>query len=250
MPHLTPAQKSDFKENGCLTIREALMPEQVKAAQDALWEGIEADRDDPDTWVEAGPSGPAPGGHPAIRATVHDSPLFAMMEEMVGQDQLNPGSAGPALVYPSSDKDWSLPGRGHLDGYYTPTNGVAEGTVGYMTINVTIYVEDIDAKGGCFTYWPGSHNIAYEFFKTRSLLSVQGGVSSDVFPDGKFPEGQQFVGRAGDAIFWHGQLFHTGSKNINRNIRMALIGRFSRKDSNDIRFETNDDQWAHWEGIN
>ena len=78
MPHLTPAQKSDFKENGCLTIREALMPEQVKAAQDALWEGIEADRDDPDTWVEAGPSGPAPGGHPAIRATVHDSPLFAL----------------------------------------------------------------------------------------------------------------------------------------------------------------------------
>ena len=29
----------------------------------------------------------------------------------------------------------------------------------------------------------------------------------------------------------------TGSKNVNRNIRMALIGRFARKDANDIRFE-------------
>jgi ectoine hydroxylase-related dioxygenase (phytanoyl-CoA dioxygenase family) len=173
-----------------------------------------------------------------------------MMEEMVGHGQLRPSSAGPAFVYPSKDKDWSLPTRGHLDGYYTPTNGVAEGTVGYMTINVTIYVEDIDAKGGCFTYWPGSHKVAHEYFKTHSLLSVQGGVSSDVFAEGTFPEGQQFVGKAGDAIFWHGQLFHSGSKNVNRNIRMALIGRFSRKDSNDIRFETNDDQWATWEGIN
>ena len=79
---------------------------------------------------------------------------------------------------------------------------------------------------------------------------MQGGVSSDLYPKGKFPEGQQFVGKAGDAILWHGQLFHSGSKNVNRNIRMALIGRFSRKDSNNIRFETNDDQWATWEGFN
>ena len=250
MPHLTPEQKNDFKENGCLIIRNALAPEQIQAAQDTLWAGIEANRNDPETWVEAGPRSPASANDPAIRATVHESPLFAMMEEMVGKDLLNPGSAGPAFVYPSKDKNWSLPVRGHLDGYYTPTNGVAEGTVGYMTMNVTIYVEDIDAKGGCFTYWPGSHRVAHEYFKTHSLLSVQGGVSSDLYQEGKFPEGQQFVGKAGDAIFWHGQLFHSGSKNVNRNIRMALIGRFSRKDSNDIRFETNDDQWATWEGIN
>ncbi|MCY3789644.1 MAG: phytanoyl-CoA dioxygenase family protein [Gemmatimonadetes bacterium] len=249
MPHLTSANKHSFKENGCLIVRGALTSAQIQAAQDALWTGIDADRDDPATWIEAGPRTPVPAHHPAIRAAVHESPLFAMMEEMVGEGQLNSGSAGPALVYPSKDKTWSLPERGHLDGYYTPTNGVPEGTVGYMTINVTIYVEDIDSQGGCFTYWPGSHNVAYEYFKTRSLLSVQGGVSSDVFAEGTFPRGCEFVGQAGDAIFWHGQLFHTGSKNVNRNIRMALIGRFSRKDTNDIRFETCDDQWAHWEGI-
>ena len=249
MPHLTSADKRSFKENGCLIVRGALTAAQIQAAQDALWTGIDADRDDPATWIEAGPRTPVPAHHPAIRAAVHESPLFAMMEEMVGEGQLNSGRAGPALVYPSKDKAWSLPERGHLDGYYTPTNGVPEGTVGYMTINVTIYVEDIDSQGGCFTYWPGSHNVAYEYFKTHSLLSVQGGVSSDVFPEGTFPKGSEFVGQAGDAIFWHGQLFHTGSKNVNRNIRMALIGRFSRKDTNDIRFETCDDQWAHWEGI-
>jgi len=250
MAHLSSEDKSRFKEDGCLIVRGVLTPEQIRAAQDALWENIDADRDDPTTWVEASPRSPTPATHPAIRATVHESPIFAMMEEMVGKNRLNPSSAGPALRFPSKGPTWSLPEHGHLDGYYTPTNGVPEGTVGYMTINVTIYVEDIDAKGGCFIYWPGSHHVAYEYFKTHSLLSVQGGVSSDIYPQGEFPEGREFVGQAGDAILWHGQLFHTGSKNINRNIRMALIGRFSRKDANDIRFETCDEEWAHWEGIN
>lgn len=249
MTHLSTEDKNCFKENGCLIVRGVLSPEQIQAAQDALWENIEADRNDPATWVEASQRSPTPATHPAIRATVHESPIFAMMEEMVGKDQLNPSSAGPALRFPSKGQTWSLPERGHLDGYYTPTNGVPEGTVGYMTINVTIYVEDIDSKGGCFTYWPGSHHVAHEYFKTHSLLSVQGGVSSDIYPAGEFPEGREFVGQAGDAMFWHGQLFHTGSKNINRNIRMALIGRFSRKDANDIRFETCDEEWVHWEGI-
>ncbi len=249
MPYLSASDKCFFKENGCLIVRGALTSAQVRAARDALWTGIEADRDDPATWIDAGPRTPVPANHPAIRATVHESLLFEMMEEMVGKGRLNPGSAGPALVYPSADKAWSLPERGHLDGYYTPTNGVPEGTVGYTTINLTIYVIDVASKGGCFTYWPGSHNVSYEYFRTHSLLSVRGGTSSDVYPEGTLVEGREFVGSAGDAIFWHSQLFHTGSKNVNRNIRMALIGRFARRDANDIRFETCDDQWAHWEGI-
>ena len=95
-----------------------------------------------------------------------------MMEEMVGHDQLQSGVPGPHLVFPSGDDQWSEPKHGHLDGYYTPTNGVPEGTVGYMTLNVTIYVEDIAPRGGCFTVFPGTHKMAHEYFKTKSLLSA------------------------------------------------------------------------------
>ena len=91
--------------------------------------------------------------------------------------------------------------------------------------------------------------MSYQYFRNHSLLSIRGGSSNDVYPEGTFPEGREFTGKAGDAILWHAQLFHAGSRNVNRNIRMALIGRFARKDANDIRFETCDDQWAHWEGI-
>lgn len=246
MPHLEPADKAFFKENGVLIKRGVLSRAQIDAARDALWAGIEAERDDPSTWVKAGPRVPCPSGHPAIRATVMESPVFAMMEELVGPGRLNPGSAGPHLVFPSGDTEWSHPSGGHLDGYYTPTNGVPEGTVGYMSINATVYVEDIDSRGGCFTYWPGSHIKAAEYFRSHSLLSVPGGSSKRGFDIG---EGVEFTGRAGDVCLWHGQMFHSGSRNVNRNIRMALIGRFSRKDANDIRFETPDDMWQYWEGI-
>ena len=153
-------------------------------------------------------------------------------------------------MYPAKDKAWSLPERGHLDGYYTPTNGVPEGTVGYMTINITIYVEDIDAQGGCFTYWPGSHNVAYEYFKTHSLLSVQGGVFQRRVSRRNLPPRVRIC-RPSPATPSSGTVssFTRVPRTSIATIRMALIGRFSRKDTNNIRFETCDDQWAHWEGI-
>lgn len=249
MAYLTIEDKAFFKENGYLIKRGVLSAAQIQAAQDALWEGIDADRNKPETWVKAGARVPCPSSHPAIRATIAESPVFAMMEEMVGKGQLHAGGPGPHLVYPSGESEWQEPHHGHLDGYYTPTNGVPEGTVGYMTINATIYVEDIEHRGGCFTVFPSSHRMAHEYFKTHSLLSVQGGSSSQIWSDEEMPKALEFEGKAGDVCFWHGQMVHTGTKNINRNIRMALIGRFSRKDSNEIRFETPDDMWQHWEGI-
>ena len=249
MAHLTLEDKSFFKENGYLIKRGVLSDAQVQAARDALWDGIQADRNKPETWVQAGPRVPCPSSHPAIRATVQESPVFSMMEEMVGVGQLNGGGPGPHLVFPSGDDEWTGAKHGHLDGYYTPTNGVPEGTVGYMTINVTIYVEHIEHRGGCFTVFPGTHRMAHEYFKTHSLLSVEGGSSNRIWSDEEMPSALEFEGAPGDVCFWHGQMVHTGSKNVNRNIRMALIGRFSRKDSNDIRFETPDDMWADWEGL-
>ena len=141
MPYLTSTDKALFREQGFLVKREVLSPEQLRAAQDALWEGIKADRQDPKTWINAGPRVPVGANHPAIRATLHESPVFAMAEELVGKDTLSRNaSPGPHLVFPSGESEWSLPRIGHLDGYYTPTNGVAQGTVGIFHLGVTIYV--------------------------------------------------------------------------------------------------------------
>ena len=252
MPHLTAADKTFFKENGYLIKRDVLTEDQIGAAQDALWQGIEAKRADPATWIGAGPRVPVQSSHPAIRATLHESSAFTMAEELVGKDRLGAGgSPGPHLVFPTGDDEWSLPEHGHLDGYYTPTNGVPEGTVGSFHVGASIYVENVEPRGAGFTVWPGSHRIAYEYFKTRSLLSIKGGASRTLFADlDDPPRALEVTGPPGTVCFWHGQLVHSGSKNCARNIRMALIARLSRKDLNDIRFESPDDMWTYWEGIN
>src|SRR5215467_4462308 len=114
MPYLTADDKAFFRENGYLIKRDVL--------SQAL-----------------------------ILATLHEAPVFAMAEEMVGTGQLNPNTGpGPHLVFPSGDPEWKLPGVGHLDGYYTPTNGVPEGTVGVWHICATIYVEEVRPRGAGF----------------------------------------------------------------------------------------------------
>jgi len=166
---------------------------------------------------------------------------------MVVTGQLNSNTGpGPHLVFPSGAPEWKLPAIGHLDGYYTPTNGVPEGTVGVWQICATIYVGEVRPRGAGFTLWPGTHRKATEFFRTHSLLSLKGGV-----PTGHFPIGEplEVTGPAGTVCFWHGQLVHSGSKNVNDNIRMALIARLGRKDSADIFFESPDDMWEYWDGM-
>jgi len=83
MPHLSDEDKSFFKANGYLVKHDTLTQEQIDAAQDALWSGIEADRDDPESWINAGPMVPVPGSHPAIRATMFDTPNFETAEDLL-----------------------------------------------------------------------------------------------------------------------------------------------------------------------
>ncbi len=247
MAHLTAEDKAAFKENGYLVKHDMLTEQQIQDGLDVLWENIEADRHDPETWVNAGPRNPKCGGHPAIRGTLHDSPIFEMAEELVGKGRLNENSGpGPKMNYPTGKNDWSPPSGGHLDGYYTPSNGVAEDTVGKFMIGATIYMNHIQHQGGGFTVWPGTHRMAGEYFKNHAINSIKGGSGRRVFD---LPEHEEITGPPGTVCLWHGQLVHSVSRNCAREIRMALIARLRRTDNNDILFETPDDIWEHYEGI-
>ena len=57
----------------------------------------------------------------------------------------------------------------------------------------------------------------------------------------------EFAGRAGDVIFWHGCLMHGGSKNISNQPRVAVIGRWERRDDVEIGGDVPDDMWEWWD---
>lgn len=247
MALLTDEDKAFFKKNGYLVKHDVLTEIQLANALDTIWEHMNCDRADSNTWINAGPAHPPVGSHPTIRATLHESPVFDMAEELVGKDKLNSGAnPSPHFRFPTGDTEWSLPDRGHLDGYYTPTNGVPEGTVGRFQVGTTLYLNHVKHQAGGFTIWPGTHQQSAEHFKKHSLLCFKGGNASETFD---MPEAVEITGPPGTVCFWHGQMMHTGSKNASPEIRMALISRLSRKDSNDFLFEFPDDIWAYYDGI-
>ena len=127
MGHLTAADKEFFKENGYLVVRGALEQEAIDAALDRLWEAMDEDRNDPESWIRQGYRTVPVGSEEVISSTTYSNRVFAMAEELVGKDKLHTsGGAGPHINFPDPDRKWSEP-RGHLDGYHTPTNGVPKG---------------------------------------------------------------------------------------------------------------------------
>ena len=245
MSLLTAKDKAFFVENGYLIRHNMLREGQIQEAVDTLWHYIEADRDDPQTWVDAGPRSPDCGDHPAIRATLYETDLFAMCRELSG-DLSDDADPSTILVYPSGSDEWAIK-LPHLDGY----NKSERATVGF-TIGVTVYLSDVAPRGGGFTLWPGSHKTVAEFFKSHSLLGLNmhhpgGIVERDMGRIFDLNEPVELVGRAGTACIWHGYMVHSGTSNCSDQIRMALVSRMSTKNWDLLQFETPDDMWEYWE---
>ena len=245
MSLLTAKDKSFFVENGYLIRYNMLSEGQIQGAVDTLWHYIEADRYDPQTWVDAGPRSPDCWDQPAIRATLYETDLFAMCRELAG-DLSDDADPSTILVYPSGSDEWAIK-LPHLDGY----NKSEQATVGF-TIGVTVYLSDVAPRGGGFTLWPGSHKAVAEFFKSHSLLGLNmhhpgGIVERDMGRIFDLNEPVELVGRAGTACIWHGYMVHSGTSNCSDQIRMALVSRMSTKNWDLLQFETPDDMWEYWE---
>ena len=128
---LNNEDKKHFKEFGYLIKRGVIDSERIEAALDVIWENIEEDRNNPETWVGKGYRVAPVGGEDALKRIVYSDPVFSMAEELVGKGKLHSdGGAGPHLGFPNSGADWNPPRQGHLDGYHTPSNGVPKGVVG------------------------------------------------------------------------------------------------------------------------
>ena len=251
MSYLTDQDKAFFKENGFLVVRSALDSQIVAAAQDVFWSHVtemdpDIQRADPETWTDKGYQTVPCGSESEIKNLVYEDPIFTMAEEMVGQGLLNEdGGVGPHVNFPRPGQKWNPPKHGHLDGYHTPTNGVPKGTVGQFTLGATVYLSQVEAQGGGFTVWPGSHKVWAEFFRYHDVDCLPGGAAPFNLGDG-----HEFTGQPGDICFWHGMMTHTAGHNVSRNVRIACIARLRRKDLEQIRYDFSEDIWKYWEGIN
>ena len=80
-----------------------------------------------------------------------------------------------------------------------------------------VFIDDIPPRAGGFTVWPGSHHLLHPHWDT-----VHGGTMAEARKQG-FQAARdealrtispiEFSGRAGDVVFWHPRLLHSGGVN-------------------------------------
>ena len=118
-------------------------------------------------------------------------------------------------------------------------------------LGATSYMYNVESKGGAFVYWPKSHLSTHEYFLDHPThidgsFRNKEGWGWEIFSD-RSPEGPcQFTAQAGDVIFWHCFLCHTGSANVRQLPRFGVFARWFYKEKEKMRYEIPADLWKYW----
>ena len=240
---LKPDQINSFKEQGYLILRNFIDLAQIEIWRHQFWKHLDADADDPSTWpdsyvIEGFSTDPPMGQLPQIKAVV----------EQLGGGKFDGGGGSMLVQWPREDQEWAPSNSGHIDGY-----GPGGWKGGFM-LGATTYLHDIESRGGAFLYWPQSHLSTHDYFlefpthidgsfdKREDWEERKWRVFSDQSPQGPV----EFTGRAGDLIFWHCFLCHTGSPNIRPVPRTGVFSRWHYADREEMRYEIPQDLWKYW----
>lgn len=180
-----------------------------------------------------------------ITDLVNKTPALALAESAIGAGKVQPITAGQiALRFPTL-QDPPAPPRPHLDGMYTPTNGVPAGTIRNFTLLLGVALSDVTTTfAGNLTVWPGSHHIYERYFRAEGPMALLNGM-----PNVAIPEPLQILANAGDVILAHYELGHGVAQNVSPHTRYAIYFRLFHVDHDMNGHETMTDIWRHWEGL-
>jgi hypothetical protein len=246
--HLTQMQKESLYNDGLVQLPGIVAREYVDAALQAINASL-------------GSAGMAPEQLPTFRAQSYTpevqsttaitdlltkTPLWELAESAIGEGKISPRArkAGQvALRFPSTDPPREP--HPHIDGMYSPNNGVPMGEIRNFTALVGVFLSDVPAPySGNFTVWPGTHRRYESYFREHGPDSLLHGM-----PSVELPEPHQVTARAGDAVLAHYQLGHGIAGNASPHIRYAIFFRLSHVDHEQVRWECMTDIWREWAGM-
>jgi len=242
---LTDEQKQQFYEDGYVVAPGAAR-EKVEGALRAINASLGSEGIDPAslTRFRAQSYCPELQSSPKVVGLLTDTPVWSFAESAVGEGRIKPVASGQiALRFPAMGAP-NEPGP-HLDGMYTPTNGVPEGTIANFTALVGVMLSDVPSGyAGNLTVWPGTHRIFESYFRDHGPESLLQGM-----PKVELPEPVQITGKAGDVVLVHYQVAHGIAGNASPHIRYAVYFRLKHVDHDSLHWECMTDVWREWEGM-
>jgi len=247
---LSPLQMQNFYRDGYVVVRNAVPRLMTDAALYAInqslgYEGL-ALEDLPKFRAQS--YCPNVKSTPVINDLFNKTPLFDLVDSMLGRGNLLPITGGQiALRFPGHGKQNSRTFGGHLDGIGTGSNGIPVGEFrrGFSAL-VTVLLQDLpEPFAGNFTVWPQTHRVAETFFREATPEALREGM-----PELDLPcEAVQITGQAGDAVISHHQLIHGAAPNQSPNIRYAAIFRPRHQLTEEVGTDAMTDIWREWEGV-
>jgi len=186
-------------------------------------------------------------GTQLFKDLINKTPAIDLVGSLLGTENVKPvGGAQIALRFPNLNEGPVKVGGGHIDGIYSPDNGVPKGEIHNFTMLAVVLLSDLPGPFcGNFTVWPGSHHKLEKYFRENGPETILNGM-----PKVDQGEPYQVIGKAGDVVFTHYQLIHTAAPNCSPHVRYATIYRInhaSRKTHGETRAMT--DMWFEWEGL-
>ena len=241
---LTSEQVDFFKTNGYLILESFIETETIDSWRQQIWQHLQVDLSDPSGWpnpyvvdgLKIEPEKKILGQLPQVRQVV----------DQLGGGLFNGGGGQILAQWPRKEEhQWQMPNSGHIDGY--GPNGWSGG----FMLGATTYMYDVESEGGAFIYWPKSHLSTHQYFLAYPThidgsFRDKEGWGWEIFSDRSPEPPCQFTAKAGDVIFWHCFLCHTGSGNIRNIPRFGLFARWSYKEKEKMRYEIPEDLWKYW----
>lgn len=182
---------------------------------------------------------------PVIMDLLLKTPAWSLVESAIGEGKVRVPSAGQvALRFPSMDDPPPAPSP-HLDGMYSPHNGVPKGEIYNFTMLVGVALSDVpQSYAGNFTVWPRTHKIYEKYFQEQGPDALLNGM-----PDVALPEPRQLLAKAGDVMLVHYEVAHTAAINVSPYTRYAIYFRLKHVDHDTRKWETMSNIWLDWEGM-
>jgi hypothetical protein len=184
---------------------------------------------------------------PVLLDLVNKTPLLPLVDNLFGAGKIAPLShCQIALRFPNTHSPEGNHNP-HLDGFYTPTNGVPKGKIMSFTGLIGVYLSSVQRDWmSNFAVWPGSHHQYEAHFRQRGRQAL-----NEEMPELEMQRPmEQLYAEPGDAVLCHYALGHTVVANSSPHIRYAVYFRIWHTDYADTdRWDCLTDIWREWVGL-
>jgi hypothetical protein len=234
MPGLSDEQRTFWDEQGYLVLRELVPLDLCRAAEQATWEFIVKDPDDPETWyaeMENRSIVSSMYHHQSLWDIRQHPPVHEMFSSFFGSEKLwvdinqtgmNPPERGEWTFHDRYKLHWDIPVRPPFHFY----------------VQGMLYLTDTPADQGAFALKPGFH---------KKLDRWLAALPEEQWPERFAPEdieAEPVAGKAGDLIIWNSLLPHGATPNRAKRPRMVCyLTMFPAHDDDEDRRNRRIEHW-------